>query len=416
LLPLLSGLLLLPQAALAAGYSAVDDNAWTLELHQGPVVGSVRVLGLGGAYVGVGEGVEGLLYNPASLGNRTSRSQDWFEWDATIDWLVLGSLGETDFFNDGPLEARYSELMAGLFGAGFQLGRLGVGLAGRFQTFWVGSGPPVEGEEAPEVKLDAQDGKVAMAGVFDLFRYQEALVLGLGLRFASLTATEQGGEGEALTLLQGASLEGGLLWRPPGERWRFGAVLRLPTRGTREEVAEAEGEPVPNRFGARHLPDTLVAPWELAVGLSWMFGPFGPSYNSKRKAVRIPVPGRRLLVAADVVVTGAVERAEASRATGMSGFVEQRLVPARDRPSLSLRAGVERDLFPTRLRVRGGAYLEPARFEGVDARPHLTGGADLRLFHLWGYDLRLSVVFDVARRYNNTALSVGLWHWPMATQ
>ncbi len=405
--------LALPVSARAADPEPIEDTDWTLGLHQGPIIGSVRVLGLGGSFVGVGEGVEGLLYNPASLANRSSRSQDWFEWDFGFDWLVLGPLGEVDFFNDGPLETRYYEFRAGLVGVGLQFGRLGVGLAGRYQTFWVDGGEPGQA-----VEFSGDDVKLAAAWAFDWFGYEEAMVLGAGLRLAVLNARALDGQGEELTLLMGGSFEGGLLWRPPGERWRLGAVLRLPTRGTREEAAESDERtgPVPEQIGDRHLPGRLLAPWELAVGVSWMFGPFGPSYNSVREAVRVPVPGGRLLVTADVVIAGAVQHDTPGRATGMSGFSEQVLVRAKEEPSLSLRAGAEHDLFPTRLRVRGGAYVEPARFEGVDARPHLTGGLDLRLLEVLGYDWRLSWVFDVAPRYSNTALSVGLWHWPMATR
>ncbi len=367
--------LALPASAAAAEPVPIVDNDWTLGLHQGPVVGSVRVVGLGGSYVGVGEGVEGLLYNPASLANRSSRSQDWFEWDIGFDWVVLGPLGEVDFFNDGPLQARYHQFQAGLVGVGLQFGRLGVGLAGRFQTFQVDTGSGDGAEQDKPVELTGDEAKLGVAWTLDWFGYEEAMVLGAGLRIVVLNARPPDG-GQEHTLLRGGSFEGGLLWRPPGECWRLGAVLRLPTRGTREEAAEGDERegPLPTKIGDRHLPGQLLAPWELAVGFSWMFGPFGPSYNSVREAVRVPVPGGRLLLTADVVLTGSVQHGEPGRATGMSGFTEQVLVPAKTEPSLSPRVGVEHDWFPTRLRVRGGAYVEPARFEGVDARPHLTGG------------------------------------------
>ena len=379
----LTGFLLAAASAPAAapGGTPIEDNDWTLALHQGPVVGSVRVLGLGGSYVGVGEGVEGIIYNPASLANRSSRAQSWFEWDISFDWLVLGTFGEVDFFNDGPLEVRYSEFRAGLIGLGLQFGRLGIGSVARGQAFQVGPAHP-EAEDLPPVDLQTTSGNLGLAWTFDWLG-PESLVLGLGVRTASLEAAQiiEGKATGSRKLLEGNNLQTGALWRPAGLPWRLGVAFRLPSRGTREEAAEGREEsgPVEQRFGDRWLPDLIEAPWELAVGFSWMFGPFGPSYNSLREAVRVPVPGGRRLVTVDTVIAGAVEHAKAGRATGPSGFVEQQLVPSRTAPSVSLRFGVEDDLFPTRLRVRGGAYVEPARFEGVTARLHGTGGLDLRL-------------------------------------
>ena len=65
------------------------------------------------------------------------------------------------------------------------------------------------------------------------------------------------------------------------------------------------------------------------------------------------------------------------------------------------------------VRVRGGAYWEPGRFEDVGGRIHETFGIDLRIgqFHLWGPRRgRLSLTSDVATRYRNAGISIGFWH------
>jgi len=46
---------------------------------------------------------------------------------------------------------------------------------------------------------------------------------------------------------------------------------------------------------------------------------------------------------------------------------------------LSPRIGTEIGVFPKFLKVRGGSYLEPTRFEGSTARTHATAGLDVKL-------------------------------------
>jgi hypothetical protein len=72
------------------------------------------------------------------------------------------------------------------------------------------------------------------------------------------------------------------------------------------------------------------------------------------------------------------------------------------------RAGVEYEPFLGRLRLRMGAFIEPSPFEGRPARPHLTGGFELFLFHYldaWA----VTASFDLSRRYSDFGISVGFW-------
>ncbi len=65
---------------------------------------------------------------------------------------------------------------------------------------------------------------------------------------------------------------------------------------------------------------------------------------------------------------------------------------------------------PGRLRLRGGTYWEPSRFDGVDGRLHYTFGAELALFQfplLGEHRLDLSFTGDVAARYRNVGISIG---------
>ena len=66
--------------------------------------------------------------------------------------------------------------------------------------------------------------------------------------------------------------------------------------------------------------------------------------------------------------------------------------------------------------MRAGSYFEPSRFEGVPYRVHGTIGTDIRLFSwdLFGlldeFTLSLGGSADVAERYVNLGVGIGLWH------
>jgi hypothetical protein len=56
---------------------------------------------------------------------------------------------------------------------------------------------------------------------------------------------------------------------------------------------------------------------------------------------------------------------------------------------------------------------EPGRFDNVSGRVHGTFGAEVRVgeVFVWGYRRgRIGITGDVAARYCNVGLSIGLWH------
>ena len=61
----------------------IVDNDYNLDLRQGPVLGSSRKVALGGAYIGVAEGIASLSSNPAGVAFRPRRSTTKFDWDWT---------------------------------------------------------------------------------------------------------------------------------------------------------------------------------------------------------------------------------------------------------------------------------------------------------------------------------------------
>ena len=115
-----------------------------------------------------------------------------------------------------------------------------------------------------------------------------------------------------------------------------------------------------------------------------------------------------VMVAFDAIVTGGVKKGYGLEAFGDG--LEQR---SGENPVVSVRGGVEWELLPGALRLRGGSYWEPGRFAGVGGRPHVTLGVEAGAlqFDLWGqHRLRISITADLAPRYGTWSLSVGFWH------
>jgi hypothetical protein len=73
-----------------------------------------------------------------------------------------------------------------------------------------------------------------------------------------------------------------------------------------------------------------------------------------------------------------------------------------------VRAGVEWEPWPERIRARGGAYLEPSR-AGGSARLHGTFGVEGRIPFVFGHALKLGLSGDLAERFRNVSLSLGFW-------
>ena len=118
-----------------------------------------------------------------------------------------------------------------------------------------------------------------------------------------------------------------------------------------------------------------------------------------------------MLLLASVLVTGS-----APNAVGVSDFLAQRDVPSGQSIVVSPRLAFETEAIPDWLMLRGGTYLEPARYSDAFSREHFTAGLDLRLlkFNPWGlfgedpWQLRLAG--DISARYFNYGISLGKYH------
>jgi hypothetical protein len=152
------------------------------------------------------------------------------------------------------------------------------------------------------------------------------------------------------------------------------------------------------------LPGHARSPARLVAGSAYRWAP--TAWNQQVQTPFHDEPS--LTLAADVVVTGAT-----ASGAGIEAFGMHELQPSGRHTVVSVRGGGELECLPGRLRLRGGSYWEPGRFDGVGGRAHATFGIDLRVlaFQLFGDRRgRISLIGDVADRYRNIAVDIGFWH------
>src|SRR5947208_1632406 len=85
LLCALGALLALADLAHAQNALPLTRNDFNLDLVTGPVIGSGRILGLGGAYTALAGGIEGAAWNPAAYASRSLWETNWWEWNGTFN-------------------------------------------------------------------------------------------------------------------------------------------------------------------------------------------------------------------------------------------------------------------------------------------------------------------------------------------
>ncbi len=381
-------LLLLAAPAAAQDREPITDRGFAIDLHNGAVLGSSRIIGMGGTSIAVAEGSAYTPANVAAPAVRPASSKDVWDWDWHFDWLNpdLGS----DFDNNGDPTTEIGQtllLTAGILGQYRQWA-----LAFSFTYLDNVISTPATEDLA---RVGANVGKLVVARSF---RKRE-ITVGLGVKTADFLVSEVG-TARSLFRLTGATLEAGAVYRPPEGPFRIGVTGALPL-STDEPAVEGCDPMDCNGF---ILPERVVVPWEIGVGFAWRFG--RTPWN-----IKIDAPWRdekELTLAADVVLVGPVANGH-----GVEAFLDQELQPSGRGLDVSVRVGAEYEWIPSWLRVRGGGYWEPSRFEGVPGRLHVTFGIEGRLFsfRFWGdpYRVRLALTGDVARDYGNGALSLGFW-------
>jgi hypothetical protein len=121
-----------------------------------------------------------------------------------------------------------------------------------------------------------------------------------------------------------------------------------------------------------------------------------------------------VLVTTSLMISGTVKNA-----VGIESMLDRTVQRSGEQLSLSPHLGIETELWPNWLKIRGGTYLEPSRFGSNQkgSRLHATFGFDQKVFAwdvfgAWPTDAewRIGASIDASRSYLAWGISIGNWH------
>jgi hypothetical protein len=429
--------------------SRLETSAYGVDLFQGPVLGSSRITGLAGAFTAIAEGADAIQWNPAAVSLRAPYSTTRDDFELTGGVTLPSSVKRTDFDNNGSVGFTYDSFVWLTAGGYVQHDQLGLGVLASFQNYELGV--PGGGVVLPDTGEFIKTVIVRLLRIDPVIAYgllDEQLHVGFGLRFAAFYGVgSTGAETDDERLLLNSNsigAQGGALFTPRQLPLRLGVALRSPVGrmgGDPGRIApDAEGDRV---IGDIYLPGRLELPWEIEAGvavqlwrrpfnLAWtnedrvdpaesephrrtVNGVQEPPWRGARRLLRAryaAIPRERVLLSLSALVSGPVKNA-----VGLESMLSQTVERSGERTVVTVRAGVESEIIPWWLVVRGGSYYEPSRFRDGEARLHGTGGFDVRvlrstIFGLWPDDtlFRLSGAVDVARDYFGWSLGAGVFH------
>jgi len=374
-------LVLAPSAR--AQRAPITDRNYAIDLYDGVAIGNTDMIGMGGAGTAVVLGTAGVLLNPSAIAVRPTT--DRAPWSLDYHFDLLSSKYSSDYDNNGQVASGGAVLATG--GIGGRYHDWGAAITGTAQLAPVAGASPA---------LTAQVLRVRFA----VATWLPGLDLAVGGGVQSAMFQLDSDDGVTQFSISGLGAIAGATWLPHGESFRIGVGLDGPIDGGSVEVDACD----PPGCNIDLLPSHVRAPWRMALGgaIRWARTPWNQTVATPYR------DEQSLVVAADVVVTGAT-----SRGYGLEAFGMQELQRSGRHAVFGVRVGVAGEVLPGRLRLRAGSYWEPGRFDDVSGRLHGTFGVDLRVlaFHLWGPRRgRISITSDIASRYRNAALSIGLWH------
>lgn len=457
--------------------SAIQTSQYSVDLFQGPVLSGTRVTGLAGAYVAIAEDVDGNLQNPASPANRPFFSVSYFDWWLGLGATFPGAIEKLDFFNSGQVTDLKSATSGVVFltpAMNLQWGPWGIGVTFGISSFGMGGG------DADDSELDALfvDNRVQVARTF--FEGQLVAGLGLrtlGMELSDATSgdalfSSRGSGAEVGLLLRPTGMPfriGAAYQAEINTRAQYSGGL-LPNDDGDVIAVDSTGSDL-------YMPLGVTEPWEVNVGgavqigrrplnlgwrkanhrelraeilydlelldletsyeesLSKVTDPhearaLHQEFRRKKKALRkrlvrerqiahweeqrklARMPRFHLLVTSSLVITGAVKDA-----VGIESFLYQEVRRSGEGVSFSPRIGLETEIWPDWLKLRGGSYLEPGRLFEATPRVHGTAGLDVRLIR-WSvfgigpddYLWRLALSTDISERYFSWGIMVGGWY------
>lgn len=437
----------------ATAQEVIRNNDYSLDFFQGPALAPIRVIGIGGAYAGVAEGIAGFVVNAASPALRSAGSGKWWEIDAGVSLsLPLVLFERADFDNSGRIDQAYTDFIYVNAGGLLQLGPFGAGFIAEGQRYTLVSGGVVT------------DVNVLRAHVLAGWGFLDGqLIVGGGARIAGMLLQTPDTQ---LTML-GIAPEFGLIVRPDWQSFRIGATFRMPVDAGELASPDTKQTAGVKRAGGLILPGHVVLPWELEVGIALQVGPrpLNPRWVNPHDQERVLLeqqeserrlrehareaelaaisdPGERalraedhrearireaekdrlafaktaadlmkeraaryfnwprehLLLTAEILVTGDVPRG-----VGLEGFLGQQESLAKEtgadivgssgsEVNFSPRFGIETEPIPGLVHTRFGSYYEPRRIQTsttTSASPEAITGGVGRQHFTFGADLRV---------------------------
>jgi hypothetical protein len=439
------------------------------------VIGGNRTVGLAGATIGLGEGVEGSATNTAAPSVREPFSATHVDYDGTASLYLPGFFAGTDFENRGAGKraSAYDDFLITGAGGQLQIGSWGVAAAVDLQSFRVRTNTA----DRPDLDMNIVRYNAMLSHAF----FGDQLSVGLGVRAVTMFLGEPGTPVGSLLTMAGISPQVGLLARPDEGRFRLGATFRAPVYGAGlaggRSSYDGHGVQIADGFV---LPQQIVLPAEVEAGVAVQVGPRdlnvpwqnpydqeaplrermlrarqeretardaelaklqeGEARELRRKQLereeqaivavedaRMDAESERLLRARRaryenlprariMFVASVLALASSAHSIAVSSFLSQRDEPYGASWTLTPRFGVEAEPVIDRLVLRLGGYLEPARFLDAVPRQHLTFGGDVKLFAWDVFGLvrkltwKLGLGIDVAPRYTNWGVGLGVWH------
>jgi hypothetical protein len=393
-----------------------------LLLWEGTLRGSPRMMGLSGAFVGIGEGAEGITRNPASAAAKDPHFEHDFnvELGGTMHFLFPGGTKTQDWDNDGMPE----QAEGPIFNLGTQVFYSAISIQYKFIA--LGLGFDLQ-NFLSKIRLDGEGfdrfytlGLVHIFGALAFSVWKDQILFGFGIESThALVGYAELPDNDRIPGLKdsmgyhGWGFQFGGLWRPEDQDYRVGFAFKPQTFG----------RPLGGQRELFHdlIPFSEIAsPARLSLGGSFTLGN-GRHYNITSPSgwmetdVKDPTTGKNELSPAMTKFLFTVQLDvffPVQNATSVSAFLQQPTVPALvagNRVSFELRAAVQKEVLMDRLRLWVGGYLEPPMTATGYLRPHVTFGGELYLFKLGRTRLSFGLSFDFARMYENLSFAVLTW-------
>lgn len=373
----------------AAAEPPITNRDYAIDLYEGTAVGDVRMVGMGGTGLALIPGSAGTLLNASAPAVRLTTDNDHWTWDWHVDWL--DGQYSSDYDNNGVALDKASGAQLLTLGGGVRVGP------------WAGA-VTVTIQSAPlddAGHLQAQNVRARIALARWVPRIDTAI--GVGVQTIAFRIHDDATSTDLFNI-GGGGVIAGATWLPAMENYRVAAVLESAILGGDVSASDCDPDACMVGDATYILPNEVESAARFGTGAAYRW-----AETAWNQQVRAPWRDERsVTAAADVWITG-----PSKNGYGIEKFSQQELQRSGKHTGLGARVGVEVEAIPGRLRLRTGAYWEPERFDRAGGRMHGTFGIEGRVFELelWGPRRgRLGVTTDIASRYRNIALSVGLWH------